>query len=152
MTTGLWSSFCIFLLHCDVLFLKHITQYAFTDGNALFLFSALSLSVSPRVSLPTDEPPRFKTSSPSGGDSGFDRRKRTEKHHPHGSTTMQLLGLPFGLFWLFWSHSSAIGGKGRKLGSCMRLNYVEENELAFKRFHYFSRSSFANNFALFIYF
>lgn len=106
----------------------------------------LSLSVSPRVSLPTDEPPRFKTSSPSGGDSGFDRRRRTEKHHPHGSITMQLLGLPFGLFWLFWSHSSAIGGKGRKLRSCMRSNYAEENELGFKRFSYFSSSSFANNF------
>lgn len=61
MTPGLWSSFCIFLLHCDVLFLKHITQEAFTDGNSLFLFSALarSLYVSPRVSLPTDEPPQF---------------------------------------------------------------------------------------------
>lgn len=39
--------------------------------------------------------------------------ERTGRHHLHGSTTMQTLGLPFLLFWLVWGHSCALGGKGK---------------------------------------
>lgn len=36
-----------------------------------------------------------------------------EEISPHSSTTMQILGVSFLLFWLIWGHSCALGGKGR---------------------------------------
>lgn len=68
------------------------------------------------VSLPTDEPSRARPVEnilALGRWSRISEENRTRRHHPHSSTTMQILGVPFLLFWLIWGHSCALGGKGR---------------------------------------
>lgn len=75
--------------------------------------SLFSMTVSVTVSRPADGPWRAwpaEKRSCSVGEPGFGGEQETERHR----NNMKTRGFPFVLFWLFWGHSCALAGKGRK--------------------------------------
>lgn len=80
-----------------------------------------------------------------------------EEISPHRSTTMQILGVSFLLFWLIWGHSCALGGKGRHIKKRKRwkkINLASNCSFGFFAFelHNLARVRLSHNFTNFFVF